>query len=85
MIYNGEEDFLEDYVNSGATDTDKHQHNACPPGGLCVIVSVEFNCQCCRGAHYRVLFDNGNLNSISEGDITTKNTQVFIFSFLISL
>ncbi|XP_046447030.1 F-box only protein 21-like isoform X1 [Daphnia pulex] len=66
MIYNGEEDFLEDYVNSGATDTDKHQHNACPPGGLCVIVSVQFNCQCCRGAHYRVLFDNGNLNSISE-------------------
>jgi hypothetical protein len=70
MIYKGPDGFVENkvYHNCGTTDTAQPQHQASLPGGLCVIVSVHFNCECCRGAHYRVLFDNGNLDSVSEGD-----------------
>jgi hypothetical protein len=87
MIYNHQEDFLEEkvYVNSDTTDTAKYQHNTSLPSQLCVIFSTQCNCRFCNRTGYRVLFDNGNLVCVREGDITTKNTQVFIFSFLISL
>jgi hypothetical protein len=87
MIYNDQKDFLEEkvYVNSDTTDTAKYQHNASLPGRLCVILSAQCKYKFCNRTGYRVLFDNGNLVCVSEGDITTKNTQVFIFSFLIPL
>ncbi|EFX79719.1 hypothetical protein DAPPUDRAFT_304321 [Daphnia pulex] len=68
MIYNDQEDFLEEkvYVNSDTTDTAKYQHNASLPGRLCVIISAQCKCKFCNRTGYRVLFDNGNLVCVSE-------------------